>query len=83
MRLPGRSGLLLRSLQVRGGNPAVATGLGVERDALFLDEVGHARRLDRRDMDEDVFGSVFGFDESEPFCGVEKLHDADRHRTSP
>jgi hypothetical protein len=47
--------------------------------ALVLVQRGHARRLDRGDVDEAVRAAVFGGDEAIALVRIEKFDCADRH----
>jgi hypothetical protein len=69
---------LLNRFQVDGGGFA-AFHRDVERDLLTFVQASQAGRLDRGNMDENVFATVLRYNEPVAFCGVEPLHSAGSH----
>ena len=68
----------LDGLQVHGLG-AFGIRLDVEGYALAFRKGAHARRFDRRCMDEHVLAAAFRRDEAKAFVRIEELHCSDRH----
>ncbi len=58
---------------------AARVGLNVKGYLLTFRQLGHARLLDRRNVNEDILRAIFGGNEAEASRNVKKLHGTCRH----